>query len=115
MAVTPLVIQNWVKPTNGSTVQEPTGTVANVAGGGNSFVNDGRVMLQIINSTAAATTVTLDITKLVGGAAVTDPVVSLGATIHNEWLGPFDPAIYGDSIVVTASANTVKFNAWHMP
>lgn len=115
MAVTPLTLVNWAKPINGSTVQEPAGTVANVSGGGNSFVNDGRVLLQIINSTAASTTVTLDITKTVGGAAVTDPVVTLAATIHNEWLGPFDPTVYGDTIVVTASANTVKFNAWHLP
>lgn len=115
MAVTPLTVLNWVRPDNGSTVQEPAGTVANVAGGGNSFPNDGRTMLQIINSTAAATTVTVDITKTIGGAPVTDPVVNVGNTIHNEWLGPFDPAIYGDTVVVTASANTVKFNVWHMP
>lgn len=115
MAVTPLTIVNWVRPVNGSVVQEPAGTAANVSGGGNSFVNDGRVMLQIKNSTAAATTVTLDVTKTVGGAPVTDPVISLAATIHNEWLGPFDPAVYGDSIVVTASANTVLFNAYHLP
>jgi hypothetical protein len=115
MAVTPLTITNWARPVNNSTVQEPSGTVANVSGGGNSFVNDGRVMLQIINSTAASTTVTLDITKTVGGAPVTDPVISLAATIHNEWYGPFDPAVYGDTIVVTASANTVKFNVYHLP
>src|SRR5688500_18813520 len=115
MAVTPLTITNWVRPVNNSTVQDPAGTVANVSGGGNSFVNDGRAMLQIINSTAAATTVTLDITKTVGAAPVTDPGVSLAATIHNEWLGPFDPAVYGHTIVVTASDNTVKFHVFHLP
>lgn len=115
MAVTPLTVVNWARPVNNTTVQQPTGTAANVSGGGNSFPNDGRTMLQIINSTAAATTVTVDITKTVGGAPVTDPVVSLANTIHTEWLGPFDPAIYGDTVVVTGSANTVLFNVYHMP
>lgn len=115
MAVTPLTVTNWARPVNNSTVQEPGGTAANVSGGGNSFPNDGRTMLQIINSTAAATTVTVDITKTVGGAPVTDPVISLGATIHTEWYGPLDPAIYGDTVVVTASANTVLFNVYHLP
>src|SRR5687767_13940826 len=115
MAVTPLTITNLVRPVNGSTVEEPTGTAANVSGGGNSFVNDGRVVLQMKNSTAAATTVTLDLTKTVAGAPAVDPVISLANTIHTEWLGPFDPAVYGDTIVVTASANTVLFNVYHLP
>lgn len=115
MAVTPLTVINWTKPNNGSSVQQPTGTAANVSGGGNSFPNDGRVVLQVINSTASATTVTTDITKTLGGAGVVDPVTSLANTIHTEWLGPFDPAIYGDTVVVTGSAATVLFNVYHMP
>ena len=115
MAVTPLTVVNWAKPNNGSTVQQPAGTAANQTGGGNSFANDGKVMLQIINSTTSATTVTVDIPGTVAGAAVTDPVVSLANTIHTEWLGPFDPAIYGTTVTVTGSANTVLFNAYHMP
>lgn len=115
MAVTPLTLVNWSKPVNGSTVQQPTGTAANVSGGGNSFANDGKVMLQVINSTASATTLTLDIPGSVAGAAVTDPVVSLANTIHTEWLGPFDPTIYGTTVTVTGSAATVLLNAYHMP
>src|SRR5687768_806111 len=115
MAAVPLTLVNWVRPNNGSSVQQPTGTAANQTGGGNTFPNDGRVMLQIINSTAASTTVTTDIARLLGGAGVVDPVTSLAATIHTEWLGPFDPAIYGDTVTVTGSAATVLFNAYHMP
>lgn len=115
MAVTPLTLVNWVKPNNGSTVQQPAGTAANQTGGGNSFANDGKVMLQVINSTAAATTVDVAIPGTVAGAAIADPQVSLANTIHTEWLGPFDPLIYGSTVVVTGSAATVLFNAYHMP
>jgi hypothetical protein len=115
MAVTPLTVTNWVRPVNNTTVARPTGTAANVSGGGNSFPNDGRTMLEIINSTADATTVTVDITKTVGGAPVTDPVISNSASIQTKWYGPLDPAIYGDTVVVTASAATVLFNVYHMP
>ncbi len=115
MAAVPLTVVNWTKPNNGSSVQQPTGTAANQTGGGNTFPNDGRVMLQVINSTASAPTVTTDIPKTLAGAGVVDPVTSLANTIHTEWLGPFDPAIYGDVVTVTGSAATVLFNAYHMP
>lgn len=115
MAVTPLTVLNAAKPNNGSTVQLPTGVAANVSGGGNSFQNDGKVILLIENSTASATTVTLDIPNTVAGAPVTDPVVSLANTIHREMLGPFDPSIYGTTVTVTASANTVLLTAIHLP
>lgn len=114
MAVTPLTLVEWRKPVNGTAVTQPAGVPANVSGGGNSFPNDGRVVLQCINSTAVATTVTTDIPGLVAGAAVIDPVTSLANTIHTEWLGPFDPAIYGNTVLVTASAATVLFNVFHL-
>lgn len=115
MAAVPLTVVEWVKPNNGSTVQQPAGTAANQTGGGNTFVNDGRTVLQIINSTAAATTVDLTIPGTVAGAAIADPQVALANTIHTEWLGPFDPAIYGTTVTVTGSAATVLFNAYHLP
>jgi hypothetical protein len=71
-----------------------TPTFVAAAGGGDTFVNDGRVLLYVKNGDASPITVTI-ITPLSlrGGIAVDDPETTVPAT-DEEVIGPFDPTIF---------------------
>lgn len=66
------------------------------AGGGDTFVNNGRELLHIKNASGAPITVTVVTPKTVDGQAVGDlaVVVPAGAT---HLVGPFPPDVYNDT------------------
>lgn len=92
----------------GSSSLTPTFVAA--AGGGDTFVNDGRSMLYVKNGDASPITVTITTPlTLRGGIAVDDPVTTVPAT-SEEIIGPFDPTLFnaagGAGVSVAYSAVT---------
>jgi len=67
-----------------------------VAGGGDSFPNDGRTIVQFKNTNAAARNVTTVTQLTVDGKAVADDVINVPATTGDKIIGPFPPSIYND-------------------
>ncbi len=87
-----------------------TPTFVAAAGGGDTFVNDGRIMLYVKNGDASPITVTITTpTTLRGGIAVEDPPTTVPAT-SEEIIGPFDPTLFnatgGTGVAVAYSAVT---------
>lgn len=87
-----------------------TPTFAAAAGGGDTFVNDGRVLFYIKNGDASPMTVTFATPlALRGGIAIDDPQTTVPAT-SEEVIGPFDPTVFnqaaGTGVSVTYSAVT---------
>jgi hypothetical protein len=87
-----------------------TPTFVSVDIGGDTFVNDGRVLIYIKNGDASPITVTITTPlSLRGGIAVDDPETTVPAT-DEEVLGPFDPTIFnaadGSGVEVNYSADT---------
>jgi hypothetical protein len=72
-------------------------TLAAVDGtNGNSFQNDGRMILHVANGAVAPITVTIDTPNTVDGLAVAQlPVVVTNG--EERYIGPFPPNIYNDS------------------
>jgi hypothetical protein len=92
----------------GSNSLTPTFVSANI--GGDTFVNDGRVLLYVKNGDASPMVVTITTPlSLRGGIAVDDPETTVPAT-DEEVLGPFDPTIFnapdGSGVAVEYSADT---------
>lgn len=78
------------------------------AGGGDTFANTGYEFVEVNNASGSSITVTLDITKTVDGAAVTDPTVTVADGV-TKIIGPFPTSLYNDSnsrVKVTCSATT---------
>ena len=94
----------------------PTLTAA--AGGGDSFVNDGRVYLHINNGGGGSITLTVVTQKTVDGKAVADDAITVpnGAA---RIVGPFPPSIYNDAnqqVQLTYSGVTsVTVNPFRLP
>lgn len=63
---------------------------------GDEWANTGKEVLLVNNASAGSINVTLDIKSTVDGAAVTDPVVAVGAGV-TKMIGPFPTGIYNDS------------------
>ncbi len=87
-----------------------TPTFVAAAGGGDTVVNDGRIMLYIKNGDASPITVTITTpVSLRGGIAVDDPVTTVPAT-DEEIIGPFDPTLFnaadGTGVAIAYSAVT---------
>jgi hypothetical protein len=62
----------------------------------NSFVNDGRTLVQVLN-VGAEMTVTIVTPGTVDGLAITDRAVVVPLTTGNKMIGPFPPDIYNQS------------------
>lgn len=77
---------------------------------GNTFPNDGKVLLVARNSGATPRNITMTTPGTVDEQAIADPVYSLaaGATVI---LGPFDPTVYGTTMTVTAAHAEVMLAA----
>ena len=92
----------------GSSSLTPTFVAA--AGGGDTFVNDGRSMIYVKNGDASPITVTITTPiSLRGGIAVDDPETTVPAT-DEEIIGPFAPTLFnasdGSGVAVGYSAVT---------
>lgn len=77
-------------------------------GSGDTFVNTGQEYVIVKNSSGGSINVTLDVVATVDGAAVTDPVVAVGAGVE-KMIGPFPTGWYNDGngqAKVTCSATT---------
>lgn len=79
------------------------------AGGGDSFVNDGKTLFYVLNGGGSPITVTIAFQPAtVAGGTVTDPTVSVAAGAHKV-MGPFDPRYYNSAsgmVDITYSAVT---------
>ena len=87
-----------------------TPTYASAAAGGDSFANDGNVVLHVKNTNAAARTVTVtsQVQATPGRVAANNAVV-VPLTVGDKFIGPFDPTIWNDAnglTQITYSAET---------
>lgn len=77
---------------------------------GDSFPNDGRTLLHVKNTNAAARTVTVTSQKTASpGLTPANNAVSVPATTGERFIGPFDPTIWNDvngNLQITYSAET---------
>lgn len=93
MTIVALTVQQNLR-----TGTKPTYAAANA--GGNSFANDGRVRLVVINGSGAPITVTLDVTATVDGLAAPD--IAQAVPAGETWeFGPFAPGTFNqpDNVV----------------
>jgi len=75
-------------------VLQPAQT-AGVAPSGHKFQNDGKTILEVQNVNAAARVLTIQVSSLVDGLAVTNRAVSVpGSGGLPSWVGPFPPDTY---------------------
>ena len=80
---------------------------------GDSFPNGGNTLLVMNNTAGSSGTVTISITQLVDGQSVTGREFTIPAnSIRIAKLGP--PAVYGSTVTVTASAATIKLQAFSL-
>lgn len=82
---------------------------AAAAAGGDSFLNDGKVVLHVKNTNGSARTVTVASQRpATPGLAPANNAVSVPATTGDRFIGPFDPGIWNDAngaVQVTYSAD----------
>lgn len=83
-------------------------TFASAAGGGDTFRNDGKTLLEVVNGSGADITVTITTPATAGGIAIDNPaiVVTAGERRH---IGPFEPALFNNSsglVAITYSGVT---------
>lgn len=71
---------------------------AATAGTGDTFANDGKVRLLVVNGGVGSINVTIltPSNRLIDGQAVADRVIAVGAGKH-AWLGPFPKNVYNDA------------------
>lgn len=74
---------------------EPAYAAAAAAADGNSFPNDGRTFLAVVNG-ATDVEVTLKIARTIDGQAAVNPTVTVPAT-ETRMIGPFPPGIYNQT------------------
>lgn len=79
---------------------------------GNTFVNDGKVLLVARNSGSTGRNITITTPGTVDGEAIGDPVYALEGLLNaTVILGPFDPVVYGTTVTVTAAHAEVMLTA----
>ena len=85
----------------------PAAAVNGDSSNGNSFVNTGVQWVEWSNTAGSSGTWSIAFPNLVKGQTVPAKqfTVAAGAT-HRA--GPFDPAVYGSTVVMTPSASTMK-------
>lgn len=79
--------------------------VTPTASTGDTFANTGKEYIFVNNGSAGSINVTLDMVATLDGAAVTDPVVAVGAGV-TKVIGPLPPALYSVGLV---SGGVAKF------
>lgn len=87
-----------------------TPTYAAASAGGDSFPNDGNIVLHVKNTNGSQRTVTVASQKAATpGLAPSNNAVVVAATNGDKVIGPFDPSVWNDangSVQVTYSAET---------
>ena len=71
-------------------------SLVSAAGGGDEFLNSGKEYLEVTNGGGGSITVTIETQATVGGNAVTDDDIVIGAGETHK-IGPFPPTIYNDN------------------
>lgn len=71
-------------------------TLAAAAGGGDTFLNDGRCEFEVNNGSGAPITVTFVAQSKVQGLTITNPAVAVAAGARRKF-GPFPPEIFNDA------------------
>lgn len=94
-----------------------TYTLASAAGGGDEFSNSGREFLVVANGGVGSITVTLVTQQTIGGLALADQAVTVGAGV-TKLIGPFPTLVYNDNnsrVQVTYSGvTTVTVGAFRL-
>lgn len=90
-----------------------TEVAANTAGGGNTVQNGPTVWLEMTNGSGSSATVTVAYAESVDGHAVAPRVYTLAAAAKLR-AGFFPSELFGDTISVTASVNTVTLAAYQL-
>lgn len=95
------------------TLADTPGVVADNVNG-NSVANGGKTFIVINNTVASPATVTIAYGTTYDGQTI--PAISLTIPASKVEMIPLGvPAQFGQSVLVTASANTVKLAAYSMP
>lgn len=100
----------------GASLTTDTHGVAADSTNGNSFANDGGTWLWINGGTAGGTltlTIPVGADSAAFGQGTTTKVYTIGANGIYA-LGPFPTAVYGNTVTVTASVNTIKLATYNM-
>jgi hypothetical protein len=74
---------------------------------GNSFANTGKQWVEATNSAGASATLTVAFPYLVHGQTIPAKSYTVAAS-GSLRVGPFDPALFGTTVVLTPSASTLK-------
>lgn len=85
-----------------------TPVYAAAGGSGDAFQNTGDQYVEVVNGGAVQTTVTVVTPATVGGMAIADLTVTVGAGARKK-IGPFPPAVFNDAngqVSVTCSPTT---------
>lgn len=103
MAATPLV--NTITPARTGTRYDNVAVAADNVNG-NSVVNDGNLILALINGAGAQTVVVKSVA--VADSTLTPPSLTINLAASQSFLtSRFNPAVWGGVLVFTASAATV--------
>lgn len=115
MTATPVpVLQLDHKTMVNITIADTPGQAADVATPGNTIANGGKTFLVINNTIASPATVTIAYGQPYDGSVVTPITLTIPAS-KVEMIPLGASAQFGQSVLVTASAATVKFAAYSMP
>ncbi len=93
MARLALTVQQLVRDGSGITPNYQAPQLA----GGNSFANDGNVLLHFKNTNAAARNVTIQTPGTIAGLAIADLVVTVPALTGDKMVGPFPPNVFNQA------------------
>lgn len=74
---------------------------------GNSFSNSGQTRLLLENTAGATATCAVAFPYKVRNQTIPSLSISVPAN-GRVWCGPYDPALYGDTMTITVSAATLK-------
>jgi hypothetical protein len=100
-----------VRTISASSPLTETAKVAADTANGNSFINGPTVWLEATSTAGGTITVTTPYT--VGGLSITDLVITLTGA-QTKRMGPFDPAVYGPTVTLTASAATITLAIYQL-
>lgn len=108
MPATPITV-NTITRAGAAPVAEAAGDNTN----GNSFANNGATWIEATNGGGSAATITVAYPGKVDGQTVPAKSYSLAAAAKAR-IGPFPPAVYGNTVTVTPSAASVTLVAYQL-
>lgn len=83
------------------------------------FVNDGRTFLHVVNADASPTSVTFDVATDYWGSEPTQETTATAEVVAagtEEFFGPFPPGVFGDNVTVNYSNQTsITAMAYRLP